>query len=366
MSNILDYICWRGDLSFTESPFNEIDGAILSRASYIPFELIFSDFNWQTITIEAACRQLLAKECLPDAVLIEDDLLLIEALMNSPRFQKLDIIDYASETDVSSQVQFSAVSFLILPKLCYIAYRGTDNTLVGWKEDFNMSYLFPVPAQTKALEYLNKISGKGCYNFLMGGHSKGGNIAIYAASCANDTIQNSIVGIYSYDSPGFAPEYMQRLSVNNILPRLHSFVPQSSVVGMLFEHVGTPSIIYSDKNNGFLQHNIYTWQLMGTHFIYSDALTDNSIMIDRTLKDWVAGMSENQSENFFNALYELISRTNAITTNEFSEHWLDNALIILNSMKNMDDSTRHMLSETLKQLLQSARLNVKNAKKHGI
>ena len=237
MANIVDYIKWRGDLEFKVDPFNSVDNLILARLCYIEFD----DLEPKGETLKRITSRYIDSEIKmnPGLLLNEGNKPLLEGAGLSKRFGNIVIKNFVSKIDPSIQLQFSAVTYEIDKKTAYIAFRGTDDTLVGWKEDFNMSFMDVVPAQIEASKYLNNVIDKDNYkNIYIGGHSKGGNLSVYSAVKSNKSVKNRIKSIYSNDGPGFknsltkSPEY--KLIADKIIP----LVPQSSIVGLLMEHEG--------------------------------------------------------------------------------------------------------------------------------
>ena len=180
--NIFDYINWRGDLSFRQSPFNEVDGAILAKLSYLPLERVLEQGSMEPISIADAAKKLFALPNINGSFMRKEDSPLLSALAESPRFCNMGLFACMNRFDPESQTQFFAMTIRLSESELYVAFRGTDNTLVGWKEDFNMCFVCPVPAQKLAVEYLESTVKNSVGRITVGGHSKGGNLAVYAAA----------------------------------------------------------------------------------------------------------------------------------------------------------------------------------------
>mgnify|MGYP000780721467 FL=1 len=251
MANIFDYIDWRGDLDLTQDPFNEVDSLILSTVSYIDFELIETDLKTEKATIREAGEQfnrLHADEKIKAGRLVPDSIFrLLDVMSRTPRFRDMILSDYVNQIDEEEEKQFSAITINLGDGSYYIAYRGTDDTIVGWKEDFNMSFKAPVPSQLQALDYLEMIAKKKRGKFRIGGHSKGGNIAVYAAAFTGSEIQKRIMQVHNFDGPGFTKDIIDQMSQGEISERIRTIVPQSSVIGMLLEHEESYEVVASTQ-----------------------------------------------------------------------------------------------------------------------
>ena len=214
MANILDYLKWRGDISITASPFNAVDSLILSVLSYIPFEEIITEHPLKSNKIEISiteAAELFSKKTVDEKkIRSEKDVELFQALAKAPRFADLPLSFYINRTDLEEEKQFSAITISLPDSTSFIAYRGTDLTLVGWKEDFNMSFLCPVPSQTEAVYYLEHVASHIKGKLRLGGHSKGGNLAVYASAFCNKKIQKRILEVYNNDGPGFDLSIIQK------------------------------------------------------------------------------------------------------------------------------------------------------------
>ena len=358
MENIFDYIKWRGDLSMKSSGFNEIDGVILARLAYAPFDRIASQMKEKPTSIQEAAEALLKLPDIAESVLWKYDTDLLAELSENKRYCNMKLSGYVNQIDQETQMQFSAITIEVDDNMNYIAFRGTDDTLVGWKEDFNMCFIFPVPAQNAAVKYLEHMAPSLHGDIILGGHSKGGNLAVYSAAFCRKEIQDRIISIYNYDGPGFDEKVLMTEQYQKISKITTTFVPQSSVVGMLLEHEENYIIIKSMQKNGFLQHNIYSWLVERDHFLYLDSVTTGSRLMNYTLKGFIADMEVQQREQFIDSMYALLAQTNAHTLKELKEDRTKNAGVILSSMKNMDETTRNVLTEALRSLLRNVKSSV--------
>lgn len=358
MTNIIDYLNWRGDLSLKMRPFNEVDAVILSRLSYIPFDNIVPKSFLTGVSIKSAAGDLLRDPAAIEKVYRNSDLLMLKKISESPRFSRLSLCGYINQWDEASEKQFSALTVKISEDTWFISYRGTDNTLVGWKEDFNMSFICPVPAQESSVAYIEAAARCLKGSIITGGHSKGGNLAAYSAAFCSSGLQSRIKKVYNFDGPGFDQKVLESQGYRAICDRISTFIPQSSVVGMLLEHEEKYTILKSVEKNGLMQHNVYSWVVSRDRFERLEDVTDSSKLLDHTLKDWVKNMTPAQREAFVDTAYALISQTGAHTIRELNSNVAENTRIILASIKGLDDESREILFKSIKLFFKSLRTNL--------
>ena len=354
MANLFDYLIWRGDLTLAQSPFNDVDSLILSTFSYIFFDGIVPESMTESVSAKEACEIFFdrprAEWKARDA---EDERLLME-LPKCRRFSEMQLCGYVNQLDFAAEKQFSAMTMLLEDDTVFVAYRGTDHSLVGWKEDFNMSFMDTIPAQQEALEYLKKVSAQFPKKKLRtGGHSKGGNLAVYAAAMVPHAIQMSILSVYNHDGPGFRENMLQRAGYQMILPRVATFVPQSSVIGMLLEHEEEFTVIQSTES-GFMQHDPYSWEVLGADFVRLESLTDHSRFLDKTVKLWLDGLEEKQRECFVDTIYEAVTTA---PVDAFGEVAVSPKVVFnaLQALTEEDEETKKLMGDSVKLLLQAAK-----------
>lgn len=355
MANIMDYIKWRGDLSFKQSEFNDVDNLILSRFSYFCLDGILEEH--EKITIKQAYERTLEREIPPEKILQKEDIDLFPALAKSKRFGRLYITEFENKVELEQEKQFSAVTIIIPDNTIYVAYRGTDNTLVGWKEDFNMCFSEDVPSQHEAVKYLEKIARLSKRKIRVGGHSKGGNLAIYATIFASDKVKSRIVKTYNNDGPGMSKEITKTDKYKNTLNKIHTFVPQSSIIGRLLYHEEKYKVILSTQS-GVMQHDLYSWQVEGKDFVCLKQVTNQSQITDKVIKGWLNGVAPERRQEFIDALYQIFISTDVQTLHEFSNNWLKNARICLKTYSSTDEENKKILSQTLLELINITKDNL--------
>ena len=311
MGSLLDYLAWRGDLSLDAAPLGPVDALILSVLSYVRLDGLVPRELTPSVPLGRAAAEYLA---LPSArrgrCRCEKDLTLLEKLAAAPRFASMELACLADRFVPEEESQFAALSVLTGDGCAFLSFRGTDATLVGWKEDFNMSFLDVVPAQLAAAEYIGKLAGLFPGPLVLGGHSKGGNLAVAGAALCPMKVRDRIRAVYSFDGPGFTSYLLARPGYQELLTRIRAFVPRSSVVGLLLTHE-EPCIVVESDRTGLFQHDPYSWQVLGPDFIRLEGVDAGSRMVDRTLKQWLAGLTPEQRERAADALYGLLSSGDA-------------------------------------------------------
>ncbi len=357
MKNIIDYT--QENLStFDQYPFNAVDSLILSSAAYIHFPDILPEVaGWKGLRLQELYRAEYFEEMFHNIPLSEDTKQLFFALAASPRFRDIRVMGYTEQFDLLSEKQFSAMTFQVQSDLYYIAFRGTDSTFVGWKEDFNMAFKSPIPSQEEAVRYIEKAALYCHGKIYTGGHSKGGNLAVYASAMCRENIQQKIDRIYSHDGPGFLESTLQKPEFLHISSRIEKTLPQSSVIGMMLEHRENFDIVKSNTL-GLLQHDQFTWEIEGNNFIYIENLTRNAKFTDKTLSDWLNNLSEEERERFIDSLYRVLSANNLTSIDDFKADWQTAIPATLHAISQLDGDTKKFILHTLKKL---ASLGIKNA-----
>lgn len=356
MPNIFDYLGWRGDLTFENDGFNNVDALILSLLSYFDFDKIVPADAGEGISLEQAAQQFWELGKGGSELCMPQDEELLKGLTDCDRFRGIKLHAYVNEVDFDTQKQFAAVTVALGNGESFYSFRGTDNTLVGWKEAFNLSFM-TVPAQQRAVRYIREVSAALPGKIRTGGHSKGGNLAIYSAAFGGADIQDRLLSIHNFDGPGFNSAVLRCQEYLNIRDRLNTFIPQSSVVGMLLEHEDDYRIV-SSRQMGFLQHDLYTWNIETIDFVYLSDVTRSCRFVDGTLRYWIAELDSEQRGQFVDAIYSVFLSTDVRTIKEFTDNWLKNALTTLKSLKNLKQPTRSIVSHSLAALLSSVKQNI--------
>lgn len=355
MNVIKDYLEWRGDITLNQSPFNEVDAAILARFSYEPFEGIVSENVRDSICIKEVCSKLLNTPELNDHIVNDMDIDFIRQISSTKRFGDMKVSGFVNDTDENRQIQFSACVFDIDDEEnYYIAFRGTDNTIIGWKEDFNMGYAFPVPAQVRALEYFERVANTlHDGSFIIGGHSKGGNLSVYAATYCNERYNNAILDVYNFDGPGFTQKVQDINEFHEIESRIHTFVPEFSIVGMLLEHIVDYDVIPSNET-GIMQHELLTWETTATGFVKKERVAKGSKFIDQTVRDWISNLDNEQCARFVDTVFDFMMQGDAHTLADFQNNSSEYLNSIIKTFSGMDEDAKKGFFEATKMLFESA------------
>ena len=362
MATLLDYIAWRGDLPFSVVPFNEIDALIFCQISYLSFDGIVSEsFKTQHLLSDVAEQFFSAKDFSrrsDTGVMINKlSLQLLRDAGVSARFGKSAVCAYRTQFDYQKEEQFCAVTFLPEKKYAFVAFRGTDDTIVGWKEDFNMGVLDTVPAQEDALIYLTEAMSSLHKKFRIGGHSKGGNLAIYAAATVAQKYKRRIADIYNNDGPGFREETLALPAFQKIEKRIHSFYPQFSIVGMLFSRAGAYTVVESEQS-GIMQHDPFSWHLTGTGFVALSGFDEASEQFHVTFNTWFKQLPDDERSKFVETLFKLLQATDARTNSEIEKNWLRSSTKIISALAKLDNESRDNMVKTLQLLFKTAQMNM--------
>lgn len=359
MANILDYLDWRGDLTLAQSPFNEVDNLILAELAFVNFgDIVPALGAGEGVPLHQAAKAFFervpAGEKIDMGVLVPDEIpLLLEKTAASNRFRDMRLGCFVDWLDNERAEQFAAVTIETGDGAIYLSFRGTDDTLAGWKEDFHMACMPEVPAQKMAVEYVRNVAQQFPRRKLrLGGHSKGGNLAVYSGVFAPVTVQRRIISVWSNDGPGFHSDILSLPQHSRIADRVVTIVPKSSVVGMILEHE-EDYIVVDSSQKGLMQHDGFSWEVLGDHFVKLRDVTDQSRLNDLVLKEWVRSMPLEQRERFVDGLFEVLTASGAETLTDLKTEHVKAAGAMVRAMKDMDKDTRDALIHAVKVLFRS-------------
>ena len=359
MANLLDYLDWRGDLTLDQAPFNEVDNLILAELSFVDFkDIVPGPDEGESVVLREAAEAFFAKfpqgEKIDMGVLVPGAIPeMLRKMADSRRFGDMKLNCFVDHLDVGKGEQFAALAIETGDKGMYLSFRGTDDTLAGWKEDFELACMPEVPAQKKAVAYTWAVTKQFPRKKLrLGGHSKGGNLAVYAGVFCPENVQKRIIAVWSNDGPGFHNDLLDLPEHRRIAERIFSIVPKSSVVGMLLEHEEDYTVVDSDQL-GFMQHDGFSWQVVGDHFITLRQVTQQAHFSDQELRKWVHGLTVEQRETFVNAMFDVLSASGAVTLTDLKDDSFKAVGAMVKAMKDLDKETRDGLWEFLAILFKS-------------
>ena len=351
MPNIQDYVLWRGDLPIRQVPLCDVDALLLSYLSYMRYDGVVGDsFEGEGVRLADAAQELLdrnERDKTPLAYNVKEDRKLLAALMQSARFADMRLVGYVNRVDDKVEEQFSGVTFLIEDGSSFVAFRGTDDAMVGWKEDFNMSFETQVPAQRDAAAYVEKAAAALKRPMRVGGHSKGGNLAAYAGMFVSDETREWIRTVYNFDGPGFNEATISSPDFGKVDMRIRTFVPQSSMVGILMWHREPFTIVRSD-GVGVFQHDAYTWQIMGGSFLTLSERTGHSHFADDTIKHWLEELTPEMRRQAIDGIYSVLCASEGKNVSELFE--ARNVMSVLKAAGAMDEKTKNAVSEAFRLL----------------
>lgn len=359
MKNIVDYAKTEFR-SFADKPFGPVDSLILSQLSYIHFEDVVPGLETNAAPVRLAdCNH---AECFKTMFHYVRDaastLRLLQAAAASPRFRDIHACLYVSDFDPENDKQFSALTFLLPDDAAYVAFRGTDDTIVGWKEDFKMAFLYPVPSQVQAAAYLAEALPHLSGHILLGGHSKGGNLAVYSAFTADEAVKSRIKAVYDHDGPGFREGVLDCAGYGQIEPLIQKTVPQSSLIGMLLEGHRKYTVVESGRI-GVMQHDPFSWKLAGDEFLTVEEVTDGAKYMDRTIRDWVNDMDDAERERFMDVLFGILDAGDVGSFAAMNRQWKKNYTAIFSAVVDADPDMKKFIRQLIRDF---ATVMVKNLK----
>ncbi len=349
MGDIISYIQEKGDLTFEENPFNEVDSLVLSQFAYMSFAdcaVCTGDFQ----TLSDIAKKHYDPQFFRELWQPEKGAMLFLAASKSTRFRDVAAGYFVNIIDADAEKQFSATTFRLSDDLYYIAYRGTDQSFVGWKEDMNLSFMEHTPSQQAAGEYFASCAQKVSGSFMVGGHSKGGNLAMYAAMTAPAYVRERIHTVFDHDGPGFLPQVFQSKEYWTIRDQIQKTIPQTAIVGLLLEYHEDYSVVASDAF-AFLQHDPFAWIVQNGQFVHLEKVDGVSKYTNSTLSTWIGNMDMDTRQTFSEALYAIMASTDAATFSELLENWQSNTKAALRQARDTDPRVRRVVIKTIMSLI---------------
>ena len=348
MGNIMDYISWRGDLSFEQSQFNEVDNLILACFSYVNLDGISAVTKQKGIGLKKLTKEFMKlhtmKELEADKSFIRLAPFMMMEMAKSVRFGKCVVRNYVNDIVTEAEQQFAAMEIVLEDGTSYVSFRGTDDTIIGWKEDFNLS-TGVVPAQKRAIEYLQKISEHTDGMLRVGGHSKGGNLAIYGSVMCKSA-HEKILEIYSNDGPGFSREFQELPETKEMMPKIIRIIPEYSIIGTLLEHEKEPVIVAS-SSKGLLQHDGFSWEVQGPALVRRDSLNKTALRFIEILHKWIDGMDMEQKRLLIEDLFATLQASGYENLSEVQSGGLKSLAAMVKRVEKFAPESRGMMQELL-------------------
>ena len=364
MGTIIDYLKEYGEYMLEEKGFNEVDSLALSQFAYLKFDGLVPEIGESKpmVSLQELFEHQDYDRLYADERYREDNTALFLGFVHSKRFHEMKVGNYVNQIDLETETQFSAVTFRLPNGVYYVAYRGTDETIVGWKEDLNLAFSEPVRGQLMSVDYLNRAADGMAGDFYVGGHSKGGNLATYACMNCDEEVRSRIMAIYDHDGPGFRPEIMAQGAYDEIADRIHKTIPHSSLVGMLLYSDGAYRVVES-KTIGLAQHNPYTWLVNEDRFKMVNELYAGRKFLDEALNQWILSLSQEQVRIFSDTLYQVILASETDNLIDFTANWHKSIHKIGVALKEIEPQTRKNIIQIMKSLFDIISLQMKERRK---
>ena len=366
MSNIYDYIEKNCDSLFSEEPFCEVDALVFAWLSYFEIENLQNvGYNCINLTLQelvmAAGKILGSIEepgKLGKLVSSSTGAWMLKKVAKKKRYKNVRISDFKTVNDSVKNTQFSVTSYSLDNGMEVVAFRGTDTSVAGWKEDCMISYSSEIPSQKLALEYLNSRTGKS--ELIITGHSKGGNLALYSAAKCRNSVLTRIVGIYNFDGPGFCFDIKETENYSTIADKIHSFIPGSSIVGLLLNHMDDYTVVAS-SNAGILQHYAFYWIIQGRCFVTQETRNISSRSMDTAFQKWLKELSFEDRKKFVETIFSIFEGAGVEYFDDITSEGFSAMKSIFLKMRNLDEKTSSMVKSFFRALMEASLNEVKAA-----
>ena len=359
MSGIIDYSLANAHKDFNALPFSKVDGLIFAQLAYLDFDTFVPEKQLfaRGITFAKIAEQDGFENLFPLERTARKNLLLFNSMAYSKRYGKVRINYHENVFDPLNAIQFSATTFLLPDGNACVSFRGTDSTITGWRENFDMLYNDTVPAQILSAKYLNTVAGKIKGKITVVGHSKGGNLAIYAGVMCSDKTKEKIIEIQSFDSPGFTEDFIASKNYLEMESKIVKIVPEESMIGMLLNDTDTYRIVKSD-GEGIHQYDPFLWIVEDNDFVTGKKIDTKAKFVTSTFKEWVGNFTPEQREAFVDGIFDIIQATNAQKAESFidwSENLKGNNALFFETIKDLDPETRSFMLKFLGNIFPSAK-----------
>ena len=354
MGNILDYLDWRGDIPFSVDSFNEVDNLLLSELAYVNFHDIPDD--GAAVPLSDVSDVYFQKFPLEQLEKDSSDLnkaLVLKKMTGSIRFGNMKLCRYVNELDKEQPIQFSAITCILDDDTVYVAFRGTDHSFTGWKESLDLSYTNETEGQRMAIDYLSGLSDLKGYPLRVGGHSKGGNYAVYGAAFCSSEVRDRLIAVYSNDGPGFHNDVIMSEEYRRILPKILTIIPEASVIGRLLLNASVPIIVKSTAV-GLMQHDAFSWCVLRNRFERT-GISGMGVFLDKSISDWTGHMDDEKRESLIDSIFTLLDQTGKENFRDLKAEKMKTLRTLLSGVNDLPNEKRQELFQMMRQLFVSGR-----------
>lgn len=360
--DLFDYIERVGNKRFDQLDFNIIDALVFSIMSYFRFDFMAEKNNELMTITEARNILLMYPELIAKDGVNEYRNAMLALISKQIRYKDLTLFHYKRVFSEELEEQFSALCIRLNSDTIYVSYSGTDSTLTGRKEDFNMSYQKNIPSQLTGVKYINELKNivKKTKHIYVGGHSKGGNLALYSAAHAYPKINQKIEKVFNFDGPGFSKLSMTP-EIEEIYKKTISIVPNMSVIGIIFNDIKELFVIESYAK-GLIQHDCFTWKIKDNNFVYATYLSANSRCMNKAVNDYVENLSEEERKDFLDITWELVESCEAKDSDDLRKNAVKSMLKMVNKYMKLPKDKKEFFKKTLFYLIKSFQSQTKNFK----
>ncbi len=351
MATIMDYLDWRGDVPFSLSPVNEVDEFIICKIGTPDLRgMVPEDGSFVTVGQAVEAYKAAGGDLKLGVVASEFTVPVFFRLPETARFRDLELSGYRLKISETLTEQFSALTVRLPDGRHYVTFRGTDDTLVGWKENFQLTVRDTVPAQADALEYLLWAAETYPGELVVGGHSKGANLSQYAAAMAPAEVQDRITLICNYDGPGFMEDFLEDPGYRRILPKIRTLIPENALVGTLLFREDEYQVVRSLASNRLLAHDGFTWATTPTGFVRAEKLSASARAIDRGMDQLLREMTREQRADFIETFFNTLGESGAETLTDVTEQRLLQTLKMVREL-NKEPEVRGMVVEMIENIV---------------
>lgn len=362
--DMLTYMKLRGDLSFGVAAFNDVDAMILTQLSSIDYQdtmpgartvenLGFSKWKDRPL-VSTVAKKYKEKKEKENCTQLQPKEELLFLVGESRRFSKLRMDGFIRDTDMEKEKQFSAVTFFFSPFCAHVAFRGTDGSFVAWKENFNMSYQLPVPAQEDAVKYAEKLLKEPFLKCTIGGHSKGGNLALYSSVFCEPKAQKKIRQVFCFDAPGFMQDISEKPEYITIKERIRAYVPESTVFGAIMKIPFDAFVVKSDET-GIRQHGMITWQVKADGLVLCKERDEFSRGMERAINEWIKEIPAEDKPGAVNEVFEILRKSGILSMDDLTHMDWKRMVGLLRSATKMTAKNREHFLAIVKRIWEESR-----------